>query len=320
MAAYGHANVDIDNRSAYKLIMNEVDTTHDRVGEIILIDSSLQTKTIYTRDSQGVTETHYAVDPAHPLLTGDRGEVSGLNYQLVGETSGLTGANAVYHPGAYNQVTGQAGDGQLYYVWVEGQEKTRVVVTKFEKKSFNLFGDNAFGDLLVKDSGYEWQTTNFRDAQPILESEVVYKPTFDANGQVSANDPLGYIAGQGYTIEYSQEIDRDVDLVPGQTVIRAIAGSMKGGTPGNYYRFKSSNTATQSILKSEDYSDTTRWDNLGGSGAGINPQFLANSDYVNQSQSVRRWTTAVVGCERRPFTPKSLRSLVSRLLHPLAAC
>ncbi len=34
-AAYGHANIDIDNQSPYKLIMNEVDTTHDRIGEII---------------------------------------------------------------------------------------------------------------------------------------------------------------------------------------------------------------------------------------------------------------------------------------------
>ena len=38
--AYGYANVDITNTSNYKLIVNRVDTTKNRVGKITIIDTA----------------------------------------------------------------------------------------------------------------------------------------------------------------------------------------------------------------------------------------------------------------------------------------
>ena len=52
VAAYGYASININNQSPYTLVMNKVDATKNRIGEIILIDSSLQTKTVYTRDAK----------------------------------------------------------------------------------------------------------------------------------------------------------------------------------------------------------------------------------------------------------------------------
>ena len=39
-AAYGHANVNIVNESAYDLIVNRIDTTRDRIGKITIIDTA----------------------------------------------------------------------------------------------------------------------------------------------------------------------------------------------------------------------------------------------------------------------------------------
>ena len=39
-AAYGYANVDITNTSDYKLIVNRIDTTKNRVGKITIIDTA----------------------------------------------------------------------------------------------------------------------------------------------------------------------------------------------------------------------------------------------------------------------------------------
>ncbi|MFO0942485.1 MAG: hypothetical protein U0930_17240 [Pirellulales bacterium] len=291
VAAYGHASVNINNQSNYRLVMNEVDTTANRVGEVILIDSNLETKTVFSHSASGTTKTHYKVNQAQPFLTGSRGEVSGLNYQLIGTQSNLTAAQSLFYPGSDNQLTATANSGNLYYVWVEGQEKTKVEVRKFEKKSFNLFGDNAFGDLLVKDDSYVWKTVNFRDAVPVLESEVVYSPTLQGNGSANPSDPLAYIVGNAYTIKYTQSPDRDVTLVPGQTIVHLKDGfDPARGKAGFYYRIRSNVTTNlEVILPDENYLDNSRWEEFSS-----NPGSLQNtveSDFENYKQTVKRWTT-----------------------------
>ncbi len=72
----------------------------------------------------------------------------------------------------------------LRYLWTEGQEKTKTVVTKYEKKSFNLFGVDS--DWLAKDARYVWRTTQYTDGAPLLESEVL---VIDVDWDVALLDP-----------------------------------------------------------------------------------------------------------------------------------
>src|SRR5262249_62404380 len=65
IAASGYANVDITNTSNYKLIVNRVDTTKNRVGKITIIDTARvdtgapDAKTVYTVDAGGITRQTY---------------------------------------------------------------------------------------------------------------------------------------------------------------------------------------------------------------------------------------------------------------------
>ena len=145
--------------------------------------------------------------------------------------------------------------------------------------------------MLVKDNSYKWQTINFRDAQPILESEVVYSPKLLPNGSPDPSDPLSYTVGKAYTIEYSQTPDRDVDLVPGTTIIRVVDNIPPArGVQGDYYRLKADvTTGLSSILADENYKDATRWEHFTSNpGSDAN---TADSDYENYSQDVKRWST-----------------------------
>ena len=89
------------------------------------------------------------------------GVASAVQYTQVGTTN-LSPIGITYAP--------RAG---LQYLWVEGQDKTQVTVTKYEKKSFNLFGDNAFADMLVRDNSWVSKDIRYTDKQPLLESEVL---------------------------------------------------------------------------------------------------------------------------------------------------
>ena len=88
------------------------------------------------------------------------GVASTIVYTEVGTPRDVGGLHTTYAPRE-----------DLLYVWVEGQDKTQTTITKYEKKSFNLFGDNAFADLLARDNSYKWREINYNDQQPLLESD-----------------------------------------------------------------------------------------------------------------------------------------------------
>ena len=185
VAASGYAAVKIDNNSGYELVLNDIDTRQYREGKITIIDSQQLSKDEYLFDGTSATHKSYTGQ----LIPADSatGEIARIDYtEISSATSGDPNA-FVY------EVT----DGARY-VWTEGQSKTKTTVRKFEKKSFNLFGDNAFGDWLVKDKSYKWETIEFTDKKPLLESESVLLPPdaeskdYTITYQQTAGDPDVY--------------------------------------------------------------------------------------------------------------------------------
>src|SRR5205085_9004185 len=164
--AYGYTSVDIQNDSDYKLILNRVDTTTNRLGRITIVDTGLLTKSVFEMTASGIVESRYTgvLQTSTSISGSGDAVVTGIAYTLV---SGYPMTRAVGTALSYQPQVG------LKYVWVEGQAKTSTIVTKFEKRSFNLFGDNGLADLLAADGGWEWRNVTFTDNRPLLESEVL---------------------------------------------------------------------------------------------------------------------------------------------------
>jgi Ca2+-binding RTX toxin-like protein len=210
-AAYGYTSVDIQNESPYHLILNRIDTTKKREGKITIIDTARLQKVEYVVDGTEVRETIYQGAPSD-----DGSGISRIVYEEV---------ESLPH-GLTDTIEYRPREG-IQYMWTEGQEKTRVVLTKYEKKSFNLFGTDS--DWMVKDSSYKWQVTNFRDEYPLLESEVL-----------------------------AAEPDYDLETLPSGTLVTLEAGQIVKDTQGNVYRYQGA-TATDFDLGTADYSDSSQW-------------------------------------------------------------
>jgi hypothetical protein len=152
-AAHGYASVDIDNQSAYDLILNRIDTTKRREGKITIIDTARLQKVEYVVDGEQVRTTTY-----QGTLAGDNGRIT---YAPIGspQTSSLAD-DLFYEP--------RPG---LRYVWTEGQEKSEVVTKTYQKKSFNLLGFD--WDGLVADTNLKSVQTVYTGEIPLLESEVL---------------------------------------------------------------------------------------------------------------------------------------------------
>ena len=114
--------------------------------------------------------------------TGD--EISTIEYTETGSNPYKFGDDIEYKPEVGRQ-----------YVWTEGQEQTLVTVRKYEDSSLNLFGGNTgFEDALADDTSYKWQTTEYRDEFPLLESESLIPD--------GTNTVPSYANDTAYTIEY----------------------------------------------------------------------------------------------------------------------
>ncbi|MGD2172081.1 MAG: hypothetical protein PVF80_08260, partial [Gammaproteobacteria bacterium] len=325
--ANGYTSLDIDNLSSYELVLQEIDTTTRRVGEIIIVDTgrtdgagnAQPQKDIYTLDGDNIfhrvlqgslvslnttvavvtdvtkvrhldTVYLYKGPNANLLLpeqdytdtalwqpTGDNAEdfvADDLdNFNSVGAVpvSGEgTASTVIYSEVDSNTITGldavyEVRD-DLLYTWVEGQDKTQTTITKYEKKSFNLFGDNAFADLLVADSSYKWRDIKYTDKQPLLESE-----TLEVAGTAGA--PV-YAAGTAYTIDYQEERDTSVTGVTNVTHVR------DGGTWYKYVGIDNANLE----LPDQDYGDTNNWvvDNSYSATQDPDPDIGFNRPELNQ--------------------------------------
>ncbi|MGO0307869.1 LEPR-XLL domain-containing protein [Endozoicomonas acroporae] len=178
VAASGYASVDINNNSGYELVMNDIDNRQYREGKITIIDSKQLTKDEYQYNGSGARHTKYT----GKLTAATGNDIARIDYEQQSTSNGAADSFA------YKVATGSR------YVWTEGQSKTKTTVRKYEKKSFNLFGDNSFGDWLVKDKSYKWETIEFTDKKPLLESESVLLPI---EGAESADYKVTYIQTEG---------------------------------------------------------------------------------------------------------------------------
>ncbi len=215
--AHGYTSVDIQNDSPYDLILNRIDTTTKRDGRITITDTARLQKVTYEVDGEQIKET---VEQGM-FSQGVPGVSSRIDYvEVSSEPHGL-GEVLQYEP--------REG---LQYLWTEGQEKTTVVVTYYKKRSFNLFGFD--WNALAKDENYEWRTITYRDAVPLLESEIL------------AVEP-------NYVEASSPEQPQLVTLETGQTVKTYDAVDKV------YKVYMYQGPAAEIDLITEDYTDATRW-------------------------------------------------------------
>jgi len=276
--ANGYTSVDIDNDSPYDLVLDRIDTTTNREGNITIVDSERLLKVEYKVDVGGVVETTHAgtLVPGDPVDGIDNdgdgdvddGQIPIIDYTVTGTATHPLTNDIWFYP--------EAG---LYYLWTEGQEFTQTTVYKYEKKSFNLFGDNALADWLVGDDSYVWKTIEFTDEKPLLESEVLVK-------QGTLELP-SYASGMVYAIGYERQVDNDVKLVPGVTQVRYLANT-------TVYRYKAAAPAAEVVLSLVDYPNDGNWEALDPQPGSFEEDPANNkfdSDYVNYDITTEKWTT-----------------------------
>jgi Ca2+-binding RTX toxin-like protein len=269
--AHGYTSVDIRNDTDFELVVDRIDTTTLRTGKITLIDTARLEKVEYVVDGEAVKVTAFdgTLIEGDPDTTG--GEISTIDYVQRGEPAIHAFDDPA--PGLDARLEYQPEEG-LVYLWSEGQEKVKATVTKYEKRSFNLFGDNFLADLLAKDRSYQWRRTRFTDEQPILESEILAR---DGEGTKPS-----YADGQAYTILYEQRTDRDVEAKQNVTVVQDVS-------TGKVYRWIGENT--ELVLPEQNYADNEDWDEIS---PGLFDESNSNhfrSDFENQTFQSKSWTT-----------------------------
>ena len=279
-AAHGYTSVDIDNNSGYDLILNRIDTTTERVGKITIIDTATLEKTVFEVDGSTVTETLYngTLVPGDPNV--EDGVISRIDYAFASEDLHNVADDIYYEP--------RSG---LQYIWTEGQEFTQTTVRKYEKKTFNLFGGATnFEDWLSGDNSYKWQTIEFTDDYPLLESEGLVAPG-------DAEMP-SYAPGTVYTIYYERQTDIDIDAIPGVTQVRDISNDKiyefdVNATPREV-ALVSVDEGTGVVTPIVDFEADPDWIYVGDHGGGEFENPAANrfdSDFKNYSITVDEWTT-----------------------------
>ena len=262
--ASGYASVDIDNQSAYGLILNRIDTTTFRKGRITIVDTVMPQvkKTEYLVTQAGIETTTYTS--------------SMVNNQLVYSQSGAAVFTPDGTPVAYNPTAG------LLYVWTEGQSFTTTTVNQYDSNSFNLLGYN--DDNLAKDKQLPTSTTSvYSNGQPLLESEALV-----GDGKMSAGtSQLSYAVGNLYTVNYSLVDDTLVEVIKDSSLIKYVGTDTSKGTLNHAYRFIG--TTAKVSLPTENYKNTTRWTDLGDSV--LTSDITHDSGYKNFSSTNRSWTT-----------------------------
>jgi len=208
--AYGYTSVDIQNDSRYDLILNRIDTTTKRDGLITITDTARLQKVTYEVDGEQIKETVYQ----GTFSQGVPNVSSRIVYEEVSTEDHDLEEVLQYQP--------RQG---LQYLWTEGQEKTTVVVTYYKKRSFNLFGFD--WDSLARDQNYEWRTINYRDAFPLLESEIL-------------------------------AVDPDYDEGPDSVVVTLATGQTVKTADDKVYMYQG--PAVEDFdLSQADYTDTSKW-------------------------------------------------------------
>jgi hypothetical protein len=256
--ADGDPNITINNESNYDLVIEGIDMSHEMPGQITIIDSLTLKKVVYAVKDDQIEETHY-----QGAL-----EDNGIVYSQEGNASNHSfGEEIIYQP-----VEGR------YYMWVEGQEATKVEVSKYEKKSFNLVGVS--WDFLAADDSYEWKNTEFKDAEPLLESEIIAY----VNGEDSEKLP-DYAEDMVYTIKYEQKEDLRIELIQDVTEVRHNFAMI--------YRYIGEN-GVKLELSEADYTDTETWEFIRPNDGIWQPNPSQNrfdSTYKGKASYIKSWET-----------------------------
>jgi hypothetical protein len=260
--ASGYASVDIDNQSAYGLILNRIDTTTFRKGSITIVDTSMSpvTKTEYLVTQEGIETTTFTATVNNPLSYAQSGA----------PVFALAGTDVAYNP--------KAG---LLYVWTEGQAFTTTTINQYDSNSFNLLGYD--DDNLAKDKQYPTSsTTVYTDGTPLLESESLV-----GDSKMSADtSKLDYAVGELYTVDYSRVDDKFVDVINGSSVIKYVGTDTTKGVIGNGYGYIGPNAKVH--LPDQDYTNTALWTDLGVS---TDTDITHYSNYENFKSTPESWTT-----------------------------
>jgi hypothetical protein len=260
--ASGYASVDIDNQSAYGLILNRIDTTTFRKGRITIVDTAKSpvTKTEYLVTQEGIETTTFTASTGNnPLLYAPSGDAV---FTLDGT------------PVAYNPTAG------LLYVWTEGQSFTTTTINQYDSNSFNLLGYD--DDNLAKDKQYPTSsTTVYTNDKPLLESESLV-----GDSKMSADtSKLDYAKGKLYTVDYSLVDDTRVEVRKDSSVIKYVGDETKGNKNHGYLYIGPTGMVS---LPDENYTDTERWKDQGPSD---DTDITHYSDYKNFKSTPESWTT-----------------------------
>ena len=159
--ASGYANVSIRNHSNYKLIVNGIDASRERIGVIQITDTQnrpnggIAHRVTY---EQNGNQTDVTVSKADLIVAGDPS--SGLTFNVVSEYT-VNSLTSSYTP-----------QQNLFYTYTEGKSSiVQIIDTKYVK-SFNIFFNFPAG----AGSDYSYNEESLSEA-PILEGEDVITQT-----------------------------------------------------------------------------------------------------------------------------------------------
>ncbi|MFV2066406.1 MAG: hypothetical protein ACC645_05460, partial [Pirellulales bacterium] len=283
--ASGLTSVDINNASPYELILGDIDTTTNRKGKITVVDSGRLTKVEYVVAGNQIQETQFTGTSLPGDKVGD-----GIDNDGDGDIDDGEIPRIVYtiSSGPFNHNFGDPieyfPESDLHYVWTEGQEKTRVEIRVYEKKSFNLFGEDFLADELAKDNSYKSRKVYNRDERPLLESETREKEGVPPENPLDNPRVPAYANGKAYSIAYELRNDDTVDLIPGTSLVRHPAGD----TSGVVYRYKSDAPVADLKLSAIDYASDSNWENSGVDASTFTPNNTTSfeSNYVNRTEDL----------------------------------
>gem|GEM_PF-5747045 len=232
--ASGYPSINIQNSTSYPVILDSINTSKNRKGKITIIDSDLLKKTEYLYDPNGVLETNW----------------QGVSVQ--GRTdygSPTIVLHAIGTPLTYQPKPG------LQYVWTEGQTLDQTITETFQKKGFNLVGENFIADLLIADSQRVGDPVISLRGEPrrLLESQTRESP--------GAGIP-NFAVDKAYTLDYVLKADSVVQVVKDVSLVRHPPSS----STGTVYRYIGNATKTVD-LKTINYANDAEWVNSGNSAA-----------------------------------------------------
>ncbi|MEL7334319.1 MAG: hypothetical protein AAFN12_18880, partial [Cyanobacteria bacterium J06560_2] len=266
--AHGYAGIDINNNTDKDLVLNRIDNTTNRKGLITLIDtarlvngSTTQFKTEYLVTDEGIKREDFTGKLAPVTVNNPDGGTLQLNlidYTPLGAAKTFLADELINKT---KKVTWEPESG-LFYVWTEGQESTRTIVTVYKKNSFNLFGTATplardIADKLAKDSSWSSRDIEYTDDQPLLESE-------DRVQVNAAVIPTGVDLSTIYAVEFERKEDTLVEVIPGSTIVKYVGTDTTKGVPNTKYLYKGDGrTPVDLLLPNVNYLDTKAWEAVG---------------------------------------------------------